>query len=124
MSKKMLQKTKMRKIRHRRVRKTISGNAARPRLNIFRSLKHIYAQVIDDVAGTTLLSLSTNTPEIKEKLESEMDRKAQSKIVGKILGEKMKEQGLACITFDGRGYLYHGRVKALAEGMRESGMKF
>ena len=99
MSKKMLQKTKMRKIRHRRVRKTISGNAARPRLNIFRSLKHIYAQVIDDVAGTTLLSLSTNTPEIKEKLESEMDRKAQSKIVGKILGEKMKEQGLASITF-------------------------
>ncbi len=124
MSKKMLQKTKMRKIRHRRVRKTISGNAARPRLNIFRSLKHIYAQVIDDVAGTTLLSLSTNTPEIKEKLESEMDRKAQSKIVGKILGEKMKEQGLASITFDRGGYLYHGRVKALAEGMRESGMKF
>ena len=114
----------MRKIRHRRVRKTISGNAARPRLNIFRSLKHIYAQVIDDVAGTTLLSLSTNTPEIKEKLESEMDRKAQSKIVGKILGEKMKEQGLASITFDRGGYLYHGRVKALAEGMRESGMKF
>ena len=124
MSKKMLQKTKMRKIRHRRVRKTISGNAARPRLNIFRRLKHIYAQVIDDVAGTTLLSLSTNTPEIKEKLESEMDRKAQSKIVGKILGEKMKEQGLASITFDRGGYLYHGRVKALAEGMRESGMKF
>tara|TARA_B100000029_G_scaffold516813_1_gene634916 strand:- start:99168 stop:99542 length:375 start_codon:yes stop_codon:yes gene_type:complete len=124
MSKKMLQKTKMRKIRHRRVRKTITGNAARPRLNIFRSLKHIYAQVIDDVAGTTLLSLSTNTPEIKEKLESEMDRKAQSKIVGKILGEKMKEQGLASITFDRGGYLYHGRVKALAEGMRESGMKF
>ena len=124
MSKKMLQKTKMRKIRHRRVRKTISGNAASPRLNIFRSLKHIYAQVIDDVAGTTLLSLSTNTPEIKEKLESEMDRKAQSKIVGKILGEKMKEQGLASITFDRGGYLYHGRVKALAEGMRESGMKF
>ena len=124
MSKKMLQKTKMRKIRHRRVRKTISGNAARPRLNIFRSLKHIHAQVIDDVAGTTLLSLSTNTPEIKEKLESEMDRKAQSKIVGKILGEKMKEQGLASITFDRGGYLYHGRVKALAEGMRESGMKF
>ena len=124
MAKKTLQKTRMRQVRHRRVRKKIRGDAARPRLNVFRSLKHIYAQVIDDAAGATLLSLSTKTPEIRAKLESDMDRKAQSKIVGLVLGEKMKEQGVSSVTFDRGGYRYHGRVKALAEGVRESGMNF
>ncbi len=124
MSRKTLQKARMRKVRHRRVRKSIRGDAARPRLNVFRSLKHIYAQVIDDSAGATLLSLSTNTPEIRSKLESGMDRKAQSKIVGQVLGEKMKEQGVSSVTFDRGGYRYHGRVKALAEGVRESGLEF
>ena len=124
MSKKTLQRTRMRQIRHRRVRKNIRGDAVRPRLNVFRSLKHIYAQVIDDAAGATLLSLSTNTPEIKEKLESDMDRRTQSKIVGQVLGEKMKAQGVSSVTFDRGGYRYHGRVKALAEGVRESGMNF
>lgn len=114
----------MRKVRHRRVRKSIRGDAARPRLNVFRSLKHIYAQVIDDAAGATLLSLSTNTPEIREKLESGMDRKAQSRVVGQVLGEKMKAQGVSTVTFDRGGYLYHGRVKALADGVRESGLEF
>ena len=114
----------MRQLRHRRVRKNIRGDAVRPRLNVFRSLKHIYAQVIADAAGATLLSLSTNTPEIKEKLESDMDRRTQSKIVGQVLGEKMKAQGVSSVTFDRGGYRYHGRVKALAEGVRESGMNF
>ncbi len=124
MSKKTLQKARMRKVRHRRVRKSIRGDAARPRLNVFRSLKHIYAQVIDDTAGATLLSLSTNTPEIRSKLESGMDRKAQSKVVGQVLGEKMKAQGVSSVTFDRGGYRYHGRVKALADGVRESGLEF
>ena len=114
----------MRKVRHRRVRKSIRGDAARPRLNVFRSLKHIYAQVIDDAAGATLLSLSTNTPEIRAKLEPGMDRKAQSRLVGQVLGEKMKAQGVSSVTFDRGGYLYHGRVKALADGVRESGLDF
>jgi large subunit ribosomal protein L18 len=114
----------MRQVRHRRVRKSIRGDAARPRLNVFRSLKHIYAQVIDDAEGTTLLSLSTKTPEIRAKLESGMDRKAQSRLVGQVLGEKMKEQGVSTVTFDRGGYRYHGRVKELADGVRESGLKF
>ncbi len=124
MAKKTLQRARMRKVRHRRVRKSIRGDAARPRLNVFRSLKHIYAQVIDDAAGTTLLSVSTITPEIREKLESGMDRKAQSRLVGQVLGEKMKAQGVSSVTFDRGGYLYHGRVKALADGVRESGLDF
>ena len=114
----------MRKVRHRRVRKSIRGDSARPRLNVFRSLKHIYAQVIDDSAGATLLSLSTNTPEIRSQLESGMDRKAQSRLVGKVLGEKMKAQGVSSVTFDRGGYRYHGRVKALADGVRECGLEF
>ena len=124
MSKRTLQKVRMRQVRHRRVRKSIRGDAARPRLNVFRSLKHIYAQVIDDTAGATLLSLSTNTPEIREKLESGMDRKAQSRLVGLALGEKMMAQGVSTVTFDRGGYMYHGRVKALADGVRESGLQF
>ncbi|MDE2848578.1 MAG: 50S ribosomal protein L18 [Gemmatimonadota bacterium] len=124
MSRKTQQRARMRKVRHRRVRKSIRGDAARPRLNVFRSLKHIYAQVIDDTAGATLLSLSTNTPEIRSQLESGMDRKAQSRIVGQVLGEKMKAQGVSSVTFDRGGYQYHGRVKALAEGVRECGLEF
>ncbi len=124
MSRKTLQKARMRKVRHRRVRKSIRGDAARPRLNVFRSLKHIYAQVIDDTAGATLLSLSTNTPEIRSQLEADMDRKAQSRLVGLVLGEKMKAQGVSSVTFDRGGYQYHGRVKALAEGVRECGLEF
>ncbi|MXY48350.1 MAG: 50S ribosomal protein L18 [Gemmatimonadetes bacterium] len=124
MSRKTQQRARMRKVRHRRVRKSIRGDAARPRLNVFRSLKHIYAQVIDDTAGATLLSLSTNTPEIRSQLESGMDRKAQSRLVGQVLGEKMKAQGVSSVTFDRGGYQYHGRVKALAEGVRECGLEF
>ncbi|MCY3556744.1 MAG: 50S ribosomal protein L18 [Gemmatimonadetes bacterium] len=124
MSRKTQQRARMRKVRHRRVRKSIRGDAARPRLNVFRSLKHIYAQVIDDTAGATLLSLSTNTPEIRSQLEAGMDRKAQSRLVGRVLGEKMKAQGVSSVTFDRGGYQYHGRVKALAEGVRECGLEF
>ena len=124
MSKKMLRRIQMRKNRHRRVRKKISGSGERPRLCIFRSSKHIYAQVVDDDSGLTLTSASTLSAEVREKLEDEMDKSAQSKVVGLVLGQKAREKGIEVISFDRGGYLYHGRVKALAEGARESGLGF
>ena len=114
----------MRIVRHRRVRKKIQGTSAKPRLSVFRSLKHIYAQVIDDTTGTTLIAMSTETPAVRDRLEAGMNRIAQSKLVGQALGEKAKEQGILQIAFDRGGYLYHGRVKALADGVRESGLEF
>ena len=114
----------MRIVRHRRVRKKIQGTSAKPRLSVFRSLKHIYAQVIDDTTGTTLIAISTETPAVRDKLEAGMNRITQSKLVGQALGEKAKEQGISHIAFDRGGYLYHGRVKALADGVRESGLEF
>ena len=114
----------MRIVRHRRVRKKIQGTSAKPRLSVFRSLKHIYAQVIDDTTGTTLMAMSTETPAVRDRLEAGMNRIAQSKLVGQALGEKAKEQGISHIAFDRGGYLYHGRVKALADGVRESGLEF
>lgn len=114
----------MRIVRHRRVRKKIQGTSAKPRLSVFRSLKHIYAQVIDDTTGTTLIAMSTETPAVRDRLEAGMNRIAQSKLVGQALGEKAKEQGISKIAFDRGGYLYHGRVKALADGVRESGLEF
>lgn len=124
MSKKTLRRARMRVVRHRRVRKKIRGTSAKPRLSVFRSLKHIYAQVIDDTTGTTLIAMSTETPEIRDRLEAGMNRIAQSKVVGQALGERAKEQGISQIAFDRGGYLYHGRVEALADGVRESGLEF
>ena len=124
MSKKTLRRARMRIVRHRRVRKKIRGTSAMPRLSVFRSLKHIYAQVIDDTTGTTLVAMSTEAPEVRDRLEAGMNRIAQSKVVGQALGTRAKEQGISQIAFDRGGYLYHGRVKALAEGARESGMEF
>ena len=124
MSKNMLRRAWMRKQRHLRVRKKVSGSGERPRLCVFRSSKHIYAQLVDDDTGATLISASTLSPDVREKLEGEMDKRAQSKIVGQVLGQKVRDQGIETISFDRGGYLYHGRVKALAEGVRESGLKF
>ena len=92
MSKKTLRRARMRIVRHRRVRKKIQGTSAKPRLSVFRSLKHIYAQVIDDTTGTTLIAMSTETPAVRDRLEAGMNRIAQSKLVGQALGEKAKEQ--------------------------------
>ena len=124
MPKKTLRRARMRIVRHRRVRKKIRGTSAMPRLSVFRSLKHIYAQVIDDTTGTTLVAMSTEAPEVRDRLEAGMNRIAQSKVVGQALGPRAKEQGISQIAFDRGGYLYHGRVKALAEGARESGLEF
>ena len=106
--------------RHARVRTKISGTAARPRLNVFRSAKHIYAQLIDDVAGVTLVSASS----MEKGCEGFGGNKEAAKKVGLAIAEKAVEKGISEVVFDRSGYLYHGRVKELAEGAREGGLKF
>ena len=110
-----------RKARHERVRKKISGTPERPRLNVYRSGKHMYAQVIDDISGTTLVSASTLDKSLN--LESTSNAEA-AKAVGELVGKKALEKGIEEVVFDRSGYIYHGRVKELAEGARESGLKF
>lgn len=109
--------------RHLRVRKKVVGTPERPRLAVFRSLHHIYAQVIDDSAGKTLLSASTVEPELRKELKSTGNAEAASR-VGKLLGERAVAQGITQVVFDRGGNLYHGRVKALADGAREAGLVF
>jgi len=112
-----------RKIRHRRIRKRVVGTPDRPRLSVFRSLKHIYAQIIDDTRGHTLVAASTREPEIAAQL-SGLKRVEQSRVVGRVLAERAREKGIVRVVFDRGGYAYHGRVKALAEGAREGGLEF
>jgi large subunit ribosomal protein L18 len=114
---------KARKRRHQRLRRKISGTPERPRLNVSRSLKHIYVQVINDVDGHTLVSASTIENELANELEGKTKRE-QSTIVGKLIAQRALDAGINEVVFDRGGYLYHGRVKALAEGAREAGLKF
>ena len=114
----------MRKRRQLRTRKKIVGTAERPRLAIFRSLKHIQAQLIDDATGHSLLGLSSNSKDLKEQLNSLESKCDRSREVGKVLAARAQEAGISQVVFDRAGYLYHGRVKALAEGAREGGLKF
>jgi len=109
--------------RHLRVRKKISGTAERPRLNVFRSLKHIYAQIIDDDRGVTLVSASTLSPELRGQLKSGSNKEAAA-AVGRLVAQKALERGIKKVVFDRGGYIYHGRVKALAEAAREAGLEF
>ncbi|MDK2867056.1 MAG: large subunit ribosomal protein [Clostridiales bacterium] len=112
-----------RKARHMRVRKKISGTAAKPRLNVFRSNANVYAQIIDDVTGTTLVAASSLDKDVKEKYPN-AGNKAAAKFVGELVAKKAIEKGIEDVVFDRGGYLYHGRVKELAEGAREAGLKF
>lgn len=109
--------------RHQRVREKIFGTPERPRLNVFRSLDHIYAQIIDDVHGATLVSASTIDKEIKASLQG-LRKAEQAKMVGQFLARRALERGVTKVSFDRGGYLYHGRVKALAEGSSEAGLEF
>jgi len=106
--------------RHSRVRNKISGTAERPRLCVFRSENHIYAQIIDDVAGNTLVSAST----VEKAFEGKGSNCEAAKKVGETLAERAVQKGIEEVVFDRGGYIYHGRVKALAEGAREGGLKF
>lgn len=112
-----------RKRRHLRVRKKLAGTSARPRLNVFRSNKHIYAQVIDDTLGTTLVSASTLDKEIRDSITNGGSVEAARK-VGELVAKRALEKGLTAVVFDRGGYLYHGRVQALAEAAREAGLQF
>jgi len=112
-----------RKKRHLRVRKKVLGTPERPRLNVFRSARNIYAQIIDDINGTTLTSASSLEKEVSEKV-SYTGNKEAARLVGKLLGERAKEKGITKVVFDRGGYLYHGRVRELAEGAREAGLDF
>ena len=106
--------------RHRRVRGKISGTAERPRLNVYRSTNHIYAQVIDDVKGFTLVTASST----EKDFGMTGGNKEAARKVGKLIGERAKAAGIGAVVFDRGGYLYHGRVQELAEGARESGLEF
>ncbi len=109
--------------RHTRVRQTVAGTASRPRLSVFRSLSGIYAQVIDDIAGNTLVSASTIDPAIREQAKG-MKQADKARLVGKTLAERALGKGIEVVSFDRGGYKYIGRVKALAEGAREGGLEF
>ena len=109
--------------RHTRVRISVKGNSQRPRLSIFRSLAEIYAQVIDDQAGNTIASASTIDSELRAKMKG-LKKSEQAKLVGKTLAERAKSKGVEMVVFDRGGNKYTGRVKALADGAREGGLKF
>jgi large subunit ribosomal protein L18 len=109
--------------RKKRIRKKIAGSPERPRLSVFRSSKHIYAQVIDDLNGVTLVAASTLNPEIREQ-EKVKGKIEEAKRVGKMIADKAKAQGITTVVFDRNGFLYHGRVRALAAAAREAGMEF
>ena len=104
----------------KRIRKSISGTSTRPRLSVFRSNKQIYAQVIDDVKGVTITSASSHVKDSTQKV----NKTDQAKLIGKEIAEKASKAGIKEVVFDRNGYLYHGRVKALAESARENGLKF
>jgi large subunit ribosomal protein L18 len=110
--------------RHVRVRAKVSGTAARPRLNVFRSSAHIYAQVIDDDRGHTVVAASDLEQEVRERAGAEATKTARARAVGEVLGERAKAAGIDAIVFDRGGFLYHGRVKSVAEGARASGLVF
>lgn len=112
-----------RKKRHRRVRRKVFGTPDCPRLNIYRSSNNIYAQVVDDTNGITLAAASSLDKEIKEKATNTGNKEA-AKLVGNLIGKKATEKGIQKVVFDRGGYLYHGRVRELAEGARESGLQF
>ena len=123
-----IDKNAVRQRRHARVRKTVAGTASVPRLNVYRSLNHVYAQIIDDRAGNekggvTLAAASTMDKDVKAQLEG-LTKTDAAKVVGKVLAERALQKGVQTVVFDRGGYLYTGRVKALADGAREAGLKF
>ena len=109
--------------RKKRIRKTLSGTSERPRLSVFRSSKHIYAQIVDVVSGHTLVSSSSLEKACKEQSDLK-NNVAVAQFVGKLVGERAVKKGIQSIVFDRNGFLYHGRVKAVSEGAREAGLKF
>ena len=124
MSTKVKTRDEARLRRHRRVRKKVNGTPERPRLCVFRSVKHIYAQLFDDRSGRCLLTVSSLSEEVRNRLSQTKGKTAAGAMVGKVVAEKALAAGIEAVAFDRGGYLYHGRVKALADGAREAGLKF
>lgn len=121
----MFLKDNKRRIRKKvRVRQKVSGTAQRPRLSVFRSLNHMYAQLIDDNSGVTLVAASSKIKDLAEELKNTKTKVSKSKIVGKLLAKRAIEKGITTAVFDRSGYTYHGRIKAVADGAREGGLKF
>ena len=123
-----IDKNAVRQRRHARVRKTITGTAETPRMNVYRSLNHIYVQIIDDrkgneKGGLTIASASTMDKAVKEQIAG-LSKTEAAKVVGKVAAERALEKGVKTVVFDRGGYLYTGRVKAVADGAREAGLKF
>jgi len=124
-----MRRTELKKKRKRfkrrvyRVRKKVSGTAERPRLAVYKSLRHIYAQLVDDIAERTITSVSTLSPQIRDEIAGKK-KSEQAVLVGKLIAEKSKELGIESVVFDRRGFKFHGRVKALADAAREDGLKF
>lgn len=117
-------KSSGRQKRHRRIRKKIMGTIERPRLSVRRSTGHLYAQVIDDTTGKTLVSFSTLSADIKDKIKKDAGNVKGAVILGSAVADKCKKEGITKVVFDRAGYLYHGRVKALAEAARKGGLNF
>lgn len=122
-AKQLIKKREQRDRRHRRVRGRVMGTPERPRLNVFRSLDNIYVQVIDDIAGHTLVAASTIDKEVAAQIEGKPKKEA-AKVVGQVAAQRAKAAGITKVVFDRGGYQYHGRVAAVAEGAREGGLEF
>ena len=116
-------RAELRRIRHKRIRKHITGTAERPRLCVFRSSRHIYAQIIDDESGHTLVCASTLEKELRDQIKG-LRKTEQAAAIGKLIAQRALEKGIKSVVFDRGGYKYHGRVKALAEASREAGLEF
>lgn len=112
--------------RKKRIRKNLVGSTQQPRLSVFRSAKHVYAQIIDDTTGHTITAASTVEKDVKEHFaaESSKGKVIEATYIGKLVAERAVEKGIQSVVFDRNGFLFHGRVKAVAEGARESGLKF
>ena len=117
-------KQEKRQVRRYRIRKKIAGAPDRPRISVYRSLNHIYAQIIDDTSGRTLAAAADTLPEVLGKITDSKGKVARAHAVGLVLAERARAQGVTKAAFDRGGYLYHGRVKALAEGARKGGLEF
>ena len=118
-----IDKNSIRVARHRRMRRNIVGSTERPRLNVYRSTGHIYAQLINDAVGNTLVAASTLDAELREKLAGK-SKVEQAALVGELIGKRAKDKGISKVVFDRGGYLYTGRVQALADGARKAGLDF
>ena len=119
-----ISRAKSREKRKRRVRRKVVGTSERPRLSVFRSAKNIYAQIIDDTSFNTLVQVSTISKDVRDQLKGKSGNKEGASMIGKLIAQRAQEKGITKVVFDRNGFLYHGRVKSLAEAAREGGLEF